>query len=472
MRRFCFIFFLFFGEMLYAEVDQVTIVNRVGADQVGIANDKVEISTGSFFQVIASGTVQASSFSFINGTGLLDTSGSTQTKTGGLGLGTSAPSSKFEIVGGSLTIRGIGGGLVVATGSVGIGTQAPEKKLHIEDSSTNIHKVYIRNTDAASNNDTGILFDSRRSDGSMLNGYADIVSGFSTTKSNNASLMDFRVRTNGGGNVASFFIRGQESDVAFIGIGTAAPAGLLHVKGADNTTAAIVQIAAVQASVTTLDTFIDFRSLTGSEGTIAGTGSAGVIAYNTFTGSHYSLIEDRAGLDIFTLVEATGEKIEDFPMKFEEKEVITTETKPKTDKEGNLVLDEEGNQMMVTETSTRIDRREYKASPKGQVVKSRICKTRQSQAAWGFWGGQDKEGRDMIFCIGTGFAWVVNAGGDVEIGDYLMSTDVAGAVERQVDILGKGDGIKRNYTVAKSLERIVWGVGETKRKIAVTYQGG
>jgi len=166
------------------------------------------------------------------------------------------------------------------------------------------------------------------------------------------------------------------------------------------------------------------------------------------------------------LLEATGEKLDDFIEQTRDVEETITRDVPVLDEKGNAILDENGDVVTTPETKTTIKTETFKASPKSQVVKSRICNTKKSSATWGFYGGIDKEGRDMVLALGTGFAFVVNTGIDIQIGDYLMSSDVTGCTEKQ------DDDLLHNYTVAKTLEAIVWEVAEVQRKIAVTYHCG
>ena len=54
--------------------------------------------------------------------------------------------------------------------------------------------------------------------------------------------------------------------------------------------------------------------------------------------------------------------------------------------------------------------------------------------------------------------------GDIEIGDYLTTSGKVGHAMKQ------GDGILRNYTVAKAQEKVVWSEMEGDSKlIACTY---
>jgi len=120
-----------------------------------------------------------------------------------------------------------------------------------------------------------------------------------------------------------------------VGIGTTGPGTKLHVSGTNNSTVCTVSINALQANVTASDVFIDFRSLTGSEGNIAGTEVAGVLSYSTFTASHFTQIINKEGLKIYDLLEIVNEKITDFP---EQKRAIE-----RIEKYNEEIKDEYGN---------------------------------------------------------------------------------------------------------------------------------
>lgn len=203
-----------------------------------------------------------------------------------------------------------------------------------------------------------------------------------------------------------------------VGIGTAGnPSTKLDILGSDNATAQTITINATQANVTASDVFMDFRSTSGSEGTIAGTAVAGVLAYNTFTGSHWT--------------EVTGNRSQLVP---------------------NTLLE------TIDESVESID--------KGQLVKTRVACTPNSKTAIGGYGGQDKDGHDMVLSIGTGYLIVANKGKNIEQGDYLVSSDVCGQAQLQ------SDDLYRNSTVAKAERSIRWNPGETSRLIPVIYLGG
>lgn len=221
----------------------------------------------------------------------------------------------------------------------------------------------------------------------------------------------------------------------------------------DNATALVVEITQASASITASDTFIDFWSSAESGiGSIAGSAVDGVVAYNTFTGSHYThVIGDTSKLEPGSLLEIVESKIE-------RKDWIGQSYTEEIDEE------------YIENGETKFRKKEVEkvrtGSLKEQLFKTQICTTRASKSAVGAWGGKDKEGRDFCLSIGTGVVFVANKGKNVEIGDFLISSDVTGATELQ------DDDIYRNISVAKATENIVWGVGETKRRISCIYLGG
>jgi hypothetical protein len=209
---------------------------------------------------------------------------------------------------------------------------------------------------------------------------------------------------------------GTGANSVSVGIGTASPNTRLHIVAADNATAQRIVINATSANVTAADTFISFDSSSAAAiGSVRGTAISGVIGYNTFTGSHYTKIDDRAGLEPNVLLEATGEKFKD---------------------------------------------------EQNQLVKTRISTTRKSKKIYGVYGGTTETGEDLVLALGTGYIWVVNKGENLEVGDYLISSDVKGCAEKQ------DDDIDHNYTAAKAMEPVEWKEGEQKRLIACVYLGG
>ena len=222
--------------------------------------------------------------------------------------------------------------------------------------------------------------------------------------------------------------------------GTLSNSGTANINMApDNTTNLRLQFN--DATVDTGDLFIDFWDVDSSIGSIAGTADAAVIAYATFTGSHYTQVIDKTGIQLHSLLEVIPVKITEFK---------TGKTEKYKDINGK----------------EKIREKKSNAKVKGQLFKTRICKTKQSKSAIGSYGGTDDEGRDLCLSIGTGFLIVANKGINIEIGDLLISSDVEGCVEKQADDL------IHNYTVGKSTENIIWNMGEQTRTISVVYLGG
>ncbi len=220
----------------------------------------------------------------------------------------------------------------------------------------------------------------------------------------------------------------------------------ITMRGADNSTVLTTSITVAQASITASDKYISFASNTGEEGNVVGTAVAGVIAFNTFTGGHWTRV---FGLNtakeindaVLKLVESTGASLKTINHK------IVNDNVP-----GGKVV-------------------------KSQLVRGRLCTTRGSKAVMGFYAGRnDQDGKDTVLALGTGLAWVVNKGMDVENGDLLMSSDVEGDVEIQDADLStmetERDDTIRSITVAKARQPIKWAAGEKRRKIAVVYTCG
>jgi len=76
----------------------------------------------------------------------------------------------------------------------------------------------------------------------------------------------------------------------------------------------------------------------------------------------------------------------------------------------------------------------------------------------------DNMKRVVCNAIGEGMINVCDANGDIEIGDYICSSNVAGKGMKQ------NDDLLHNYTVAKALENVAWtGVSGSIKMIACTY---
>lgn len=249
------------------------------------------------------------------------------------------------------------------------------------------------------------------------------------------------------------------------GVSTSPYTNYRFLAGKDNTS--IMQIRVNDASTDATDTFIEFQDSAGNRiGDISSTGSHGVLAYNGYSSGEKTIIEDETeGLELYDVLEKTGEPIIDWKVnRVVRKEVIETEK----DANGNIVYIDTG--------TTTVEKKVRKSkkytiqtkiegyAPQPQIVKSKVCSTRQSQAAWGLYSGKDNLGAYGCITGGTFLGKVANKGFNVKIGDYLISSDIRGMLELQ------GDNVKRNYTLAKSSEDITWQNGEQWRLIAIEVE--
>lgn len=219
----------------------------------------------------------------------------------------------------------------------------------------------------------------------------------------------------------------------------------------DAQTGIVIKVNTTQANADA--TLMDFRSTTGSEGTIA-LAAGGVVTYNAFTGSHYTQIQgDTKGLTVGTVLEIVEGDVH-FPVK----ELVRTESIESSSVLPPIV-ESEARTETVTESSG--------ASPdKEQLFLTRICQTEGSQAAVGVYGGRDGMERDFCWGLGTGMIRVANQGEDLAIGDYLKSSDVRGCAEKQ------HDDIYRSVTIAKVTEVVKWNLGEKERLVKCILLGG
>ena len=94
------------------------------------------------------------------------------------------------------------------------------------------------------------------------------------------------------------------------------------------------------------------------------------------------------------------------------------------------------------------------------------CLKAYDKAVFGVYASkhEDKENIHSIYTSGDGNILVTNEGGDIEIGDYLTSSNREGHGMKQADDL------LHSYTVAKALEAVDWEKeGSTAKLIACTY---
>ena len=98
-----------------------------------------------------------------------------------------------------------------------------------------------------------------------------------------------------------------------------------------------------------------------------------------------------------------------------------------------------------------------------------VSKTTQAKqkSAFGVYAAKDEEDNiHSIFALGDGHILVNAEGGDIEIGDYICSSNTDGVGMKQ------DDDLLHSYTVAKAAENVVWAdETESVKLIICTYHG-
>ena len=106
------------------------------------------------------------------------------------------------------------------------------------------------------------------------------------------------------------------------------------------------------------------------------------------------------------------------------------------------------------------------------------CSREKSNAVYGIlmkiYGAFDGENYKIgVVGLGEGMMWVTNLNGDLNVGDYICSSNISGYGMKQIDITMK------NYTVAKCIQQLDWddvtsiirynGIDYKRALIAVTF---
>ena len=288
------------------------------------------------------------------------------------------------------------------------------------------------------------------------------------------TISDYLQITSGTNTSTAILLGGTTTVQGRLIVGTATVANsgtsTVYIATENNGIGITTFINATQANITTSDTFISFRSTSGEEGSIAGTAVAGVIAYNTTSITHRTWIEDRTGLQILDVLEMKGTPIGNWKgLKRHEYvqtlvDVLDAANMPVMEKIGTMTVQKR------KEVYTPIDKLyDVKGTaPKEQLVTSGICKTRGSKAAWGVYADTNSDGVDFVMSFGTGFVKVVNTGENIEVGDYLMSSDFQGKAELQY-LSTRSQ--RMNYTLAKASVPVIWESGEQWRRIPCLLVG-
>lgn len=222
-----------------------------------------------------------------------------------------------------------------------------------------------------------------------------------------------------------------------IGIGQADPQAKLHVYGGSNafpvvniesadstmgTDDAMLQIDASDTSMGSDNYFIEFTQ----NGTKVGSIDSEVL-YTTFTGGHPTQVKDNAVPTQGSIMISTGKVI-------------------------------------------------HREGISNAWVESTVCTSVKNKAVVGVynggWGTTSVGEMHVYNAIGEGQVLVTDVGGDIEIGDYICSSDVSGHGMKQ------DDDLLHNYTVAKALENVSFASieadenGQKSVLIACTYHCG
>lgn len=184
-----------------------------------------------------------------------------------------------------------------------------------------------------------------------------------------------------------------------VGIGTNTPGLRFHVVQASNAVAAFDR-------TTTDGTVVSIRQDGVEEGSISVTGTT--VSYNAFTGSHYTWHEGT--IEKGTLVSMTGKN------------------KRLNDNEKSEVL-------YGVEVTKEIN------SPKVLGSYLSILESQEELST---------TNPALVMAVGNGEVWVADKGANIEAGDYLISSDVAGHAQKM------DTDYALNYVVARAAEDIDW----------------
>lgn len=184
-----------------------------------------------------------------------------------------------------------------------------------------------------------------------------------------------------------------------VGIGTNSPLVRLHVTQSGNIVAAFDR--------TTSDgTIISLRQNNTEEGTISVSGTT--VSYNAFTGSHYAWTDEQIERGMLVSLTGDNRNLRDNP----QSEIIYG----------------------VAKTAVANDSK----------VMGAYLALQESNKAY------DESNPHLIMAVGNGEMWVADKGENINIGDYLISSDVAGHAQKDT-----GEFIV-SHIIAKSAESIDW----------------
>jgi len=265
-----------------------------------------------------------------------------------------------------------------------------------------------------------------------------------------------------------------------------ATSAYLKVVGADNAVTLELKIPATSANITSADHFIDFTDNAGTViGSVAGTASSGVIAYNTFTGAHY-VQQSAEGESIIEgmLVRATGELMPSRSTLPWITKTITRGDKAvfgvyagKISNPVNQALRDSIFEMrrikagMDSLLSLKSNDSTFRGYDSAKAILD-IYQTRIGESvkrSTDYNGANPFKAVHQVFALGVGKVLVTETGGNIEVGDLIWSSNRAGLGEKQPD------DFVRSSSVAKATEPVDWSLvtvnaqGIKIKKISCTY---
>ncbi len=274
-----------------------------------------------------------------------------------------------------------------AAGNIGIGETVPNQKLHISNAGSLFAKIDAKATGRAAQ----IEFARGGANSSWIGPTSS--NQFHVWTDENIDMLfgtngTERVRINANGNV---------------GIGTPGPNYPIHVRGSGTS-----YVAGFDKNNATGSNLIRFMRQGSFRGNI--TESGGTVSYNPFTGSHYGMSDEKMEKGILVTMTGQNKTINDL---------------------------EDGEPIYGVAISTQAN------DPKILGAYLDLVEDEDLQST-------NKQKVIAIMAVGNGEMWVVDNGENLEIGDYLISSSVAGHAMKDK---GKFD---TSYIIARVAESVDW----------------